>query len=198
MTTKNNTWLYILLTGLFAVTWIWAAINPVHPEDWMIENILVVLFVPLVFWMGRFFLFSNTSYIFITIYMILHVIGSHYTYAEVPFGVQLGEWFGSERNTYDRLVHTLFGVVFAYPLFEYLRTHKGIKGFLTYFIVFMTISAFAGFYEIFEWIGASLIDPEAGAAFLGSQGDEWDAQKDMVLAILGAFFSLVIVRLKKK
>jgi len=197
MILQNNKPLYITLTLLFAITWVWAAINPLHPDDWILENILVVLFVPFVFWASRYFLFSNISYVLVTIFMILHVIGSHYTYAEVPFGVNLGEWLGVERNMYDRLVHLLFGVVFVYPLFEYLQKKVEVKGFLVYYVSFMTVSAFAGFYELIEWIAASVVDPEAGAAFLGTQGDVWDAQKDMALAVVGSFVVLCIVGLSR-
>ena len=194
----SNKLLYITLTLLFSITWVWAAIEPLHPDDWLLENILVVLFVPFVFWASRYFLFSNLSYILVSMFLILHVIGSHYTYAEVPFGVNIGAWLGVERNMYDRLVHLLFGMVFVYPLFEYLRDKVKLGGFLVYYISFMTVSAFAGFYEVIEWIAASVVDPEAGAAFLGTQGDIWDAQKDMALAIVGAFFVLVLVKIVSK
>ena len=194
----NSKLLYSTLTLLFSITWIWAAINPLHPDDWMLENILVVLFVPFVFWASRYFLFSHTSYVLVTIFMVLHVIGSHFTYAQVPFGVTLGEWIGNERNMYDRLVHLLFGVVFVYPLFEYLQKKVQVKGFSIYFVSFMTICAFAGFYEVIEWIAASVVDPEAGDAFLGTQGDVWDAQKDMALAMVGAFFVLILVKILSK
>ena len=182
---------------LFVVTWIWAAINPVHPDDWVLENILVMLFVPFVFWISRYFSFSNTSYILVTVFLILHVIGSHYTYAEVPFGVNIGEWLGVERNMYDRLVHLLFGVTFSYPLFEYFHKKLNIKGFPAYYIAFMTISALGGFYEVIEWLAASSVDPEAGDAFLGTQGDIWDAQKDIALAVVGAFFVLLVTGAKR-
>ncbi len=194
----SNKFLYILLTLLFITSWVWAAINPLHPDDWMLENILVVLFVPFVFWASKYFVFSNISYIMVTIFMISHVIGSHYTYAEVPFGVNIGEWIGAERNMYDRLVHLLFGVVFTYPLFEYLQKKVQVKGFLLCFISFMTVSAFSGFYEVIEWIVAIVVDPEAGTAFLGTQGDIWDAQKDMALAIVGSFFVLCVVWFRNK
>ena len=186
------------MTISFAIAWIWAAIDPIHPDDWILENILVVLFVPFVFWASRYFLFSNTSYILVTLFLILHVVGSHYTYAEVPFGVTLGEWLGDERNMYDRLVHLLFGVVFVYPLYEYLQRKLHVKGFFIYFISFMTISAFAGFYEVVEWIAAVVVDPEAGDAFLGTQGDIWDAQKDMALAMGGSLCALIMIKLKSK
>ncbi len=194
----SNKFFYTILTIFFIVSWVWAAINPLHPNDWILENILVVLFVPFVFWASRYFLFSNTSHALVRLFLILHVVGSHYTYAEVPFGVRLGEWLGSERNMYDRLVHLLFGVVFVYPLFEYLQNKLYLKGFFIYFVSCMTLSAFAGFYEVIEWIAASLVDPESGDAFLGTQGDIWDAQKDMVLAMCGALVSLMILALKPK
>jgi len=194
----SNKFFYIILTVLFIITWIWAAINPLHSDDWILENILVVLFVPFVFWASKYFLFSKPSYVLVTLFLILHVVGSHYTYAEVPFGVTLGEWLGAERNMYDRLVHLLFGVVFVYPLFEYLQKKLHLKGFFIYFVLYMTLSAFAGFYEVIEWITASVIDPESGDAFLGTQGDIWDAQKDMALAMGGALVSLMMLALKPK
>jgi putative membrane protein len=89
-------------------------------------------------------------------------------------------------------------VVFVYPLFEYLKRQVKLGGFLVYFVSFMTICAFAGFYEVIEWLAASVVDPEAGAAFLGTQGDIWDAQKDMALAMVGSFFVLLLVHFTHK
>ena len=189
-----------LLWGLllsFTIVWIWAAIKPLYYDDWLIENVLVALFVPVMFVLWKKNILSNSSYVMITLFMILHVIGSHYTYSEVPFGETLGKWVGSERNTYDRLVHLSFGLFFVYPILEFKEKVVEIRGFWAYFVAFMVISAMAGFYEVIEWVGAASLDPEAGAAFLGTQGDEWDAQKDMVLAIIGAFIVLTMVRLKR-
>jgi len=189
----NKRVIYTILTLLFTLTWVWAAIEPLDYDDWLLENILVFILIALIFFTGRYFEFSILSYTFITIFMILHVIGSHYTYAEVPWGVTLGEWLGTERNMYDRLVHLLFGVLFVYPVREMSVRIAKTKGFWGYFVPFMIISSFAGFYEIVEWTAASVVDPEAGAAFLGSQGDIWDAQKDMLLAIVGSLGTLMIV-----
>ncbi len=175
------------------VTWVWAAIEPLYYDDWLLENILVFVLIVLIFFTGRYFEFSIISYTFITIFMILHVIGSHYTYAEVPWGITLGEWLGTDRNMYDRLVHLLFGVLFVYPVREMSVRIAKTKGFWGYFVPFMIISSFSGFYEIVEWGAAAVVDPEAGAAFLGSQGDIWDAQKDMLLAIVGSLGTLLIV-----
>jgi putative membrane protein len=187
--------IYTVLTLSFVVAWVWAAINPLDYDDWLLENILVFILIALIFFTGRYFEFSILSYTFITIFMILHVIGSHYTYAEVPWGVTLGEWLGTERNMYDRLVHLLFGVLFVYPVREMSVRIAKTKGFWGYFVPFMIISSFAGFYEIVEWVAAATVNPEAGAAFLGSQGDIWDAQKDMLLAIVGSLGTLFMVML---
>ena len=185
--------IYFILLFLFSITWIWAAIEPLHYDDWVLENILVFLFIVLIFFTARLFEFSIFSYVLMTAFMILHVIGSHYTYAEVPWGFTLGEWLGTERNMYDRLVHLLFGVLFVYPVREMSVRIAKTKGFWGYFVPFMIISSFAGFYEIIEWGVAIVVDPESGTAFLGTQGDIWDAQKDMLLAILGSLGTLVIV-----
>ena len=187
--------IYTLLTLLFVATWIWAAIDPNDFDDWLLENILVFIFVPLLYLTGRYFRFSLLSYVFITIFMVLHVIGSHYTYAEVPFGENIGEFLGTSRNMYDRLVHLLFGVLLIYPIREISVRIAKTKGFWGYFVPWMIVSAMAGFYEVIEWIAAISVDPVAGSAFLGTQGDEWDAQKDMVVAMIGAFGTLSIVML---
>jgi putative membrane protein len=186
---------YYFLALAFIGTWIWAAIDPLHFSDWVLENVLVGLFILLILLTSRIFQFSLFSYVLMTIFMILHIIGSHYTYAEVPWGYNLGEWLGTERNMYDRLVHLLFGVFFVYPVREMSVRIAKTKGFWGYFVPFMIISSFAGFYEIIEWSAAVVVDPEAGEAFLGSQGDIWDAQKDMLLAIVGSFVTLFLVML---
>ncbi|CAA6825904.1 MAG: Unknown protein [uncultured Sulfurovum sp.] len=186
---------YFILLFSFGITWIWAAIEPLHYADWVLENVLVLLFMILILLTGRMFEFSLFSYVLMTFFMILHVIGSHYTYAEVPWGYTLGEYLGTERNMYDRLVHLLFGLLFVYPVREMSVRIAKTKGFWGYFVPFMIVSSFAGFYEIVEWGAASVVDPEAGVAFLGTQGDIWDAQKDMLLAIVGSFVSLFLVML---
>ncbi|MFZ2831624.1 MAG: DUF2238 domain-containing protein [Minisyncoccia bacterium] len=179
----------------FAGAWVWAAINPVHPSDWLLENYLVFIFVPVIFAVGRYFKLSNLSYTLITIFMILHVIGSHFTYAEVPFGVTLGDWLGTDRNMYDRLVHFSFGLLLAYPLREMFYRVAKTRGVWGYYLPIDVTAAFSALYEIIEWITAANVDPSLGADFLGSQGDIWDAQKDMLLATLGATIAMIMVAL---
>lgn len=182
---------FLIIT--FIIAWIWAAINPVYPHDWLLENYLVFIFVPLIFILGRYFKLSNASYTVIAIFMIMHVIGSHYTYAEVPFGYRLQEWLGSERNMYDRLVHFCYGFLLAYPVREVFMRLSITKGFWSYYFPLELVAASSALYEIIEWIAARNVDPAAGIAFLGSQGDIWDAQKDMFLAIIGALIAMFII-----
>ncbi len=181
------------LVLIFAAAWIWAAIDPVYPHDWLLENYLVFIFVPIILILGRYFKLSNVSYTLITIFMVLHVIGSHYTYAEVPFGYDLQEWFGESRNMYDRLVHFSFGFLLAYPAREVLMRLSKVKGIWSYYFPIDIVGAGSALYEIIEWFTARNVDPAAGLAFLGSQGDIWDAQKDMLLAICGAIIAMLII-----
>jgi putative membrane protein len=183
----------LFLIGVFLVAWVWSGINPVYPHDWWLENYLVFIFVPIVLLLARYFKLSNASYTLITIYMILHVIGSHYTYSEVPFGDTLAHWFGTERNMYDRLVHFAFGFLLAYPIREVFMRLSSAKGFWSYYFPLDLVGAFSALYEIIEWIAARNVDPAAGLAFLGAQGDVWDAQKDMLVAIIGAFLAMFII-----
>ncbi len=176
----------------FVVVWIWAAIHPLYPHDWLLENYLVFIFVPVILISGRYFKLSDSSYTLITLFMILHVVGSHYTYAEVPFGETLKEWLGANRNMYDRLVHFSFGFLLAYPMREvFLRLSK-VKGFWGYYLPLDVTLSFSALYEIIEWWIAKNVAPAAGIAFLGSQGDIWDAQKDMAMAGIGALLAMII------
>jgi putative membrane protein len=185
----------IFLIAAFLAVWIWAAINPLFPHDWLLENYLVFIFVPIIFLLGKYFKLSNLSYTLITVFMILHVIGSHYTYVEVPFGYDLKDMLGADRNMYDRLVHFSFGFLLAYPIREMFMRLAHAKGFWAYFLPIDLTFAFSAIYEIIEWLTARSVDAAAGLAFLGSQGDVWDAQKDMVLAGLGAIIAMAIVML---
>ena len=184
---------HALLLGVFAVVWTWAAIGPKYPHDWLLENYLVFVFVPFILLTARYFRLSNFSYTLITAFMLMHVVGSHYTYAEVPFGTTLQQWFGSGRNMYDRLVHFSFGLLLAYPLREIFMRVAKVRGVWSYWFPFELVLAFSGAYEIIEWLVAARVDPSAGLAFLGAQGDVWDAQKDMAVAAVGAVISLLVV-----
>ena len=177
----------------FAGLWLWAAVDPLHPDDWLLENLLVFIFVPVIFVSGRYFRLSDISYGFIALFMMMHVLGSHYTYAQTPFGYVLQDWFGADRNMYDRFVHCCFGFLIAYPMREVFMRLARTEGFWSYHFPLDLIIAASAIYEVIEWLVAQQVDITAGIAFLGAQGDIWDAQKDIALAMLGAVAALSIV-----
>ncbi len=183
----------LLILGIFIATWCWAAWKPLHPDDWLLENYLVFFWVPILLLSARFFQLSDVSYGLITLFMCLHVIGSHYTYSEVPFGYTVQEWLGADRNMYDRVVHFAYGLLLAYPVREVLVRIAGLKGFWAYFFPVDVVLSMSALYEIIEWQAARFSAPELGLAFLGTQGDIWDAQKDMALAVAGALVTVLIV-----
>lgn len=187
---KKYHWFLIFV---FLAVWIWAAINPVFPHDWLLENYLVFFFIPIILLVGRYFKLSNVSYTLITLFLILHVIGSHYTYVLVPFGDTLKEWFNADRNMYDRLVHFSCGFLLFYPIREVFMRLVHVKGIWSYILPIDLWGSFSAIYEIIEWQAAKNVDPAAALSFLGSQGDIWDAQKDMFMALLGAILAALIV-----
>lgn len=181
------------LLAIFVATWSWAAWRPLHPDDWLLENYLVFVWVPLLLVTARFFALSDISYGLITLFTCLHVVGSHYTYAEVPFGETLRVWFDADRNMYDRLVHFCYGLLLAYPIREVLVRIARLRGFWAYFFPIDITFSFSAIYEIVEWKAAAITAPELGLAFLGTQGDVWDAQKDMLVAGIGAIVAMLVV-----
>ena len=180
-----------VLTVLYLMLWIALAVNPVYPTDWVLENILVVLFIAGLVATYKLFPLSDLSYVLIFAFMSLHSFGAHYTYSETPIGYWMQDWFGFERNHYDRMVHFGFGLLMAYPIREIFLRVARTKGFFAYYLPFDVTLAFSGAYEIIEMLVALLVNPEAGDAYLGTQGDSWDAQKDMGLAAFGAVICMV-------
>ena len=188
---RQNRLLQILLAW-YVLFWIVMAISPLDRTDWILENLLVVAALGLLIGTYKIFPLSDLSYILITFFMTLHTTGSHWTYAEVPLGYWLRDTFGFSRNHFDRIVHFSFGLLMAYPIREVFLRVASVRGFWAYYLPFDVTLAFSGAYEIMEWLIASMVAPEAGDAWLGTQGDIWDAQKDMALAAAGALISMVI------
>jgi putative membrane protein len=178
-----------LIQGLLAwylLFWAWMAVSPVDRGDWLLENILAVTAVTALVLTARRFQLSDRSYILITLFLTVHAVGAHYTYAKVPFGFWLQDLLNADRNPFDRLVHLAYGLLLAYPIREVLVRLAGIRGLWSYFLPISAILAQSGFFELVEAVAAALVSPELGAAYLGTQGDEWDAQKDMASALTGA------------
>jgi putative membrane protein len=186
-------WFPKFLFALYLVEFVVCAINPYSRDVWWVENIpIFTIAILLAIFYVRGVVFSNVSYLLMGILLFWHTIGGHYTFERVPF-----EWFsnlfGFERNMFDRVGHFTVGF-YAYPIAEILfRKNLVANRFLLWTYPVFAIATVAMSYELIEWIYAVTAgDPSSGVAFLGSQGDIWDAQKDMLMDTLGAIFSATI------
>jgi len=179
--------LFLFYLGIFTV----CAINPYDRAVWWAENIPVLLLVGVLLLSSRRFRFSNTSYVLMSVFIILHTIGGHYTFERVPFDF-VSQLFAFERNHYDRMAHFSVGF-YAYPVAELLLRKGLVKSkLILYLFPIFTIISVAGAYEIIEWWYAVSADEASGLAMLGSQGDIWDAQKDILADTLGALCVMVM------
>lgn len=187
----KNTFLLWLL-GIYAVLFLLLAINPVDQPTWFVENLTVWIIlgaILVLYW--RNIRFSNIAYAFMFVLIYLHTIGGHYTFAEVPFG-WVTDTFNFSRNHFDRIAHFSVGF-YAFAVAEWLFLKRLVKNkFLLFTYPIFVIATIAMSYELIEWIYAATANPEAGIAYLGSQGDIWDAQKDMLADTLGAIFATSI------
>lgn len=186
-----------LIMVMLLLIWLWAAINPLSREDWLLENLLVWFFAGLLLATYRRFAFSMTAYWLFALFIGMHLYGSHYTYAETPLGFWYQDTFALGRNHYDRLVHFSFGLLLVYPLRELLQRSARLAGMWLAILSLAVVMAMSALYEQVEMLAAVLVSPELGSAFLGTQGDEWDAQKDSGLAMLGALSVLLLLALGK-
>lgn len=180
-----------LLLIIYIALFIVCAIHPKYFDVWVAENIPVVIVVLFLVFSFKFWRFSNLSYFFMSLWVFMHTIGWHYSFEFVPFDF-VNNIFWWERNMYDRIAHFIIWL-YAFPMMEYLWESWKVKDrwlLYTCWIAFMLAIAWA--YEIFEWQYAIMADPKAWLAVLGSQGDIWDAQKDMTLDTLGAVLSVII------
>ncbi|HCG8478101.1 TPA: DUF2238 domain-containing protein [Vibrio parahaemolyticus] len=184
------------LTIFYAIVFLFSALEPSSRAVWFAEIIPAIGILIAIWTISIRYQFSNTAYLLMFIWLCLHTIGAKYTFAEVPF-----DWFnnliGSERNNFDRVAHFAIGL-YAYPIAEYLiRNKKFNPTFSCWFALFAIMSLAAG-YEIIEWWYAELAGGDEGIAFLGSQGDIWDAQKDMLCDTTGAILSLFLMSAQRR
>jgi len=179
-----------ILLGLYIVHFSVLAVSPYSRDVWFAENLPMVMIVLALAATYKRFAFSNTSYLMMSALVFLHTVGGHYTFERVPFGY-VSDIFGFTRNHYDRIAHFSVGF-YAYPIAEFIfrKGYTRSKGLLA-FTGITAIFTVAAVYEIIEWWYAASADPAAGIAFLGSQGDVWDAQKDMLADGLGSICAAV-------
>ena len=182
-----------MLAGV-GVASVLSGIAPASRAVWLTEIFWVWGLVVILLVTFRKFRFSGVAYACFFVWCILQIIGAHWTFEHVPMR-WLTEPLGLARNPYDRLAHFMVGW-FAFPLAElYWRKGWARSVAASAFFAVMTTVAMAGIWEIVEWLYAAIDGGEAGAAFLGSQGDEWDAQKDILCDTLGALCSALLFTL---
>jgi len=188
---KKSLLIPLILLGIYFAVFFLCAIEPYDRDVWWAENIPVLMVVAAIAWFSSRHHFSNTSYILMSVFIILHTIGGHYTFERVPF-TWVSELFRFERNHYDRIAHFSVGF-YAYPIAELLMARKLVRTrwIVALFPVF-AIATVAGLYEVVEWQYAMSADPQAGIAVLGAQGDIWDAQKDILADTLGAILVTIL------
>ena len=174
------------LLAWYLLFWIGMSFSPVDVQNWILSSILPCLLVAVLVATHRSFPLSHGSYALITLFLTLHMIGSHYTYAQVPFGQWLESAFEMSRNPFDRVVHFCFGLLLTYPLLEVFVRLANAGGALASYLSFMTPLGLSGLWEVLESWVARIVSPQLGDAYLGSQGDIWDAQQDMTAAFAGA------------
>jgi putative membrane protein len=183
----------LTLLGLaVAAVFLWSAWRPRDSFTWFLEVFPVLLGGPLLFFTRRRFPLTPIVYFLIAVHMILLCIGGHYTYAEVPLFNWLRDQLGLARNHYDRVGHFAQGFVPAMIAREILLRRSAVRPAWLPFTVISFCLALSACYELIEW-GAALAVGGAAEAFLGTQGDPWDTQSDMFLALLGSVAALLLL-----
>lgn len=195
---RRNKQLLAALLLWYVVLSLWTAYEPVDRQFWLLSSILPALLVFVLVWTHRHLPLSPASYVLITLFLTLHAIGARYTYAQVPAGAWLDYAVPLGRNQYDRIVHFCFGFLLTYPIEELFRLTVPLRGWLLYYLPVMTVLGLSGLWEIIESWVARMVHPELGITYLGSQGDLWDAQKDMAAAMYGALLCVGLLLLYRR
>jgi putative membrane protein len=182
----------------FGTLWATLAVAPWYRRDWLLENVLVFIAVPLLAATYRSLRFSNFAYGCLFVFFVLHEIGAHYTYSEVPWR----EWLSwandgtglpdASRNHYDRFVHCAYGLLVFPAVWELFAARASPQRIWRYVLPVTFVMAHSVIYELVEWAAAAVFGGDLGVAYLGTQGDEWDSQKDMALAAAGTLVGLLM------
>ena len=198
---SSDRWPLALLIA-FAVVFVALGIAPRYRQDWLLENLLVLVAVPLLVVTHRRLRFSNFAYGCLFLFLVLHEVGAHYTYSEVPWRDWLAALTGGDgadqagRNHYDRVVHFAYGLLIMPAVREFMAARMPAQGLWIWLMPVLFVMSHSVIYELVEWVAAVVFGGDLGVAYLGTQGDEWDAQKDMALAAAGAVCGLLLTELR--
>ena len=189
---------FVFITAAgFLLFWALCFAGTTDVANWYIENLLVIIFSIVLLLTGRKFLFSDVSYCFIFLFLSLHIYGAKYAYADNPFGYWLERHFLGSRNDYDRIVHSSFGLLMSYPMRELFIRKFGTARRWSYILPVEVVLSLSAAFELVEWSIADVFFPEHGKNYVGTQGDVWDAQKDMFVATCGAIVAMVLLSILK-
>ncbi len=188
------------LLGAFLALWAALAIAPFDRADWALENLLTVVTLMWLVPEHRRRPLPTASLLLVFLFLCLHATGAHYTYAEVPYerwgqqwlGLSINGALGWQRNNFDRVVHFAFGLLLVVPMRLQLQHVRGLAERWSGWLALNLVLVASTLYELLEWGAALLVGGDLGMAYLGTQGDEWDAHKDMALAIAGAALALSV------
>lgn len=191
----------VFLLAVFIIVAVALGIAPRYRQDWLMENVLVLLALPLLMLGFRRLRFSNTSYVALFVFLVLHEIGAHYTYSEVPWdrwssawlGFSLNDALGVTRNHFDRAIHFAYGLLVTPAVAELAAACVAPRGAWRWVVPISLMTASSALYELFEWGAAVWFGGDLGVAYLGTQGDPWDAQQDMFLALLGSMVAVAVL-----
>jgi putative membrane protein len=191
------------LLAAFSAVWLGLAINPSYRQDWLLENVIVFVGVPALVIAYHRLRFSNFAYTCLFVFLVLHEIGAHFTYSEVPWrdwlqtlGLASSDGAPTGRNHYDRLVHFSYGLLVLPAAWELINARMSPRGTWRFLMPVFFVMSHSVIYEVIEWLAAEVFGGDLGAAYLGTQGDQWDAQKDMALAAAGALLGTMLMALR--
>ena len=187
--TRNLLLALLVLIVLLAISgW-----NPYDRLTWLMEVLPVIVLLPILWFSYKRFPLTNLLYIGIFLHACVLILGGAYTYARVPLGFELQELFDLNRNPYDKIGHFMQGFVPALAARELFIRHKVINGKAwLVFLVVCVVMMVSAVYELVEW-AAALVMGQGADEFLGTQGDMWDTQSDMFLALIGASCMLILL-----
>lgn len=205
MQQPENKKVFWILNFLLFAEWLFLAFDVLDRGTWIMENVLSFVFIGPVIYLYFKRIISFRSYVLIWFFLMIHTLGAHYTYSKVPYEIWSIQWFdksinqmfGWERNHYDRFVHFMFGVVTTLPLLEFFKHKSRMRGAWLVAFVLLLSAAASTTYELIEWAAAAVFGDGLGNLYLGTQGDEFDAQKDITLAVIGSFVGLLFVSKRK-
>jgi putative membrane protein len=189
------------LLATFVVIWVTLAIAPLYRLDWALENSLVLVAVSVLVMSYRHLRLSNAAYSMIFLFLVFHEIGAHYTYSKVPYEQWLSHLHiavsPAHRNDYDRLVHFLYGLLITPAATELISKVSDPRGMWRWLLPISFIMSHSLLYELIEWWAAVMFGGDLGVAYLGTQGDPWDAQRDMFAATIGSVIAMAFIYLRR-